>query len=80
MNQPTMFFVYAITNFALVLLGYEAATSHSVPHWAILAVAGALGVMIALQWSRTLARACRREDQTFSMFERLLESSQGRVE
>jgi hypothetical protein len=70
MSIPPMFPVYAVTNFALVILGYEAASSHTIPHWAILAAAFAAGVLAALQWSRTLARAYRREDQTFSMFER----------
>lgn len=71
---PT-FPIYAVTNFALVLLGYEAASSRSIPRWTILLISALLSIAIAFVWSRTLARAYNREDAAMSMFERLLQAS-----
>lgn len=71
-----MFPIYLVTNFTLVLLGYEAATLHTIPHWAILLASAVISSAVAFQWSRTLARSYRREDQTFSAFQRLLDAKQ----
>lgn len=69
-----MFLTYATTNLALVVLGYEAATARTIPRWSIIVVAALVSIVTAFQWSRALARAYRREDRTFEMFERLLQS------
>lgn len=78
-KMPPMFPIYAITNFSLVWLGYQAASSRTIPHWAVLASAGAIGLFAAFQWSGTLARAYSREDRTFSMFQRLYDKYQARA-
>lgn len=70
---------YAVTNLSLVVLGYEAAASRAIPHWAILAGAIIVSVFAAFQWSRALARAYRREDQVFSMFQWLYNARQSRA-
>lgn len=69
--MPPMFPVYLMTNLALVVLGYESCSSRNFPHWLVFTIAGCLSVIVALQWSRTLLRAYRREDRTYSMFEAL---------
>lgn len=68
--MPRMLPAYAGTNLALVVLGYEAASSRTIPHWAILAGAIIVSVLAAFQWSQALARAYRREDQLCRCFKR----------
>jgi protein-S-isoprenylcysteine O-methyltransferase Ste14 len=76
---PPMFPIYAITNLCLVWLGYQAASTQTIPHRAVLASAAAIGLFAAFQWSRTLARAYRQEDRTFSMFQRLYDKYRARA-
>lgn len=71
MRLYPMFPVHLIGNTALVVLGYEAATTRTLPHWAVLLSAIIVALGLAFQASRSLARAYDREDRTFSMFERL---------
>lgn len=76
LSLPPLFMPYMVTNFGLVFIGYEAASSHRIPHWIVILLAAALSAVIALVWSRTLAHAHRREDRALSMFAQLFKGSQ----
>lgn len=71
MEVPALFAALAAMNAALVVLGYEAGTSHTVPHWVILASAFAFAIFAASLWSTILRRAYVREDRALALAQRL---------
>ena len=60
---PLMFPVYFAGNFALVVLGYESATTQWLPRWLVLFGALLASVGLAYHASKALARSYEREDR-----------------
>lgn len=69
---PVMFPIYAVTNLAILILGYESASARLLPHWAVMIAGVSVALLTAFQWSRSLSRACKQEERAYVAFLNLL--------
>lgn len=71
-NAPPLLVAYGATNVVLVIIGYEAALTHVVPHGLLLLLAFVVAIVAAMMWSRVLGRSYAREDRAHALAEHLL--------
>ncbi len=71
-KQLTSIFIASLAgNAALIILGYEAVTVKTLPHWVIVGTAFVAAVLLALLNCRIVGRAYAREDRAYATLQQV---------